>query len=117
MAYNKVTKEYLKNNEYQNWSLIGYLQEIATKVTFTSINRNEISETFLRHLKVKIDNVKTLDSVKHKAEGLVSKIEETWRRNKEVITFMKKQDLKATQVNYILNFLLLINKILIYLCF
>lgn len=115
MAYNKATKEYLNNNQYQNWSLIGYLQEIATKVAFTSINRNEINETFLRHLEAKINNVKTLTSSKNKALGLISKLEDTWKRNGEVIDFMKEQDLTATQVSSILNFLLLINKILIYL--
>ena len=100
MAFNKDTQKYLNDHNYQDWTLLGHLQDLTSKVTFTSTNEKEINETFLLHLQAKAGNSNIPISAKNKAQKLMKTLESTWKRL-EIRYFMDKQDLKASQVSYI----------------
>ncbi|CAG8651416.1 636_t:CDS:2, partial [Paraglomus occultum] len=99
MNFETYISTYMDVVDYPEWSLLGLLQYLETRVEYTSASLQDIINIFMDLLDVKSKSRCYLKSTRRRAEKLCSTLNITKTRS-EVQRFLQKLDLKHAQSCY-----------------
>jgi len=100
MNFEKHILKYLDVTDYTEWSLLGLLEYLAGKVSYSSASLEDIIDNFTVVLQARSTNKAYLRSAQKKAERLYIGLDST-RTRPEILQFLKVLDLEHAGVSFI----------------
>lgn len=111
MAFKHQTENYLKETEFNQWSLAGFLDYLAFNYSYSSSDVPQLQSILMEELRKKARSQDTPNRQKRKAYHLTKSLSKTWR-TKIIADIIKGQDDKISQVSYKFLYYLVLNFII-----